>query len=69
MNKQILNIESGGVEHANDLRDLRNSALDELGALVNISYKESPNGYVLVDVEGQDNVEDTTALILKAIEA
>lgn len=56
LNKQILTIEAGGVENANDLRDLRNSALDELGALVNMSYKESPEGYVLVDIEGKDFV-------------
>lgn len=59
LNKQILSIESGGVEHANDLRDLRNTALDELSALVNVSYKENPNGYVVVDVEGQDFVTAT----------
>jgi len=59
LNKKILNIESGGVEHANDLRDLRNSALDELGSLVNMSYKENPNGYVVVDIEGQDFVTPT----------
>lgn len=56
LNKQILTIESGGVESANDLRDLRNSALDELGALVNISYKENGDGYILVDIEGKDFV-------------
>lgn len=59
LNKQILSIESGGLEHANDLRDLRNNALDELGGLVNISYKENGDGYVLVDVEGQDFVTPT----------
>lgn len=59
LNKQILTIESGGVEHANDLRDLRNSALDELSGLVNISYKESAEGYVLVDIEGKDFVTNT----------
>lgn len=59
LNKQILTIESGGVEHANDLRDLRNSALDELSGLVNISYKESAEGYILVDIEGKDFVTNT----------
>ena len=59
LNKQILTIESGGVEHANDLRDLRNSALDELSGLVNISYKESAEGYVLVDIECKDFVTNT----------
>lgn len=59
LNKQILTIESGGVENANDLRDLRNSALDELSGLVNVSYKESAEGYMLVDIEGKDFVTPT----------
>lgn len=59
LNKQILTIESGGVEHANDLRDLRNNALDELSGLVHVSYKENADGYMLVDIEGQDFVTPT----------
>ena len=36
----ILKIECAGIEQANDLRDERNALLDELGGLMNISYKE-----------------------------
>ena len=33
LNDQIRAIESGGIEHANDLRDARNQILDELAEL------------------------------------
>lgn len=52
LNKQIVAIESGGVEHANDLRDTRNSLLDRLGELGNITYDEDTFGNVLVSFEG-----------------
>lgn len=52
LNKQINSIESGGVEHANDLRDARNQILDELSSLVNISYEEDVNNIVRVSIEG-----------------
>lgn len=52
LNQQINAIESGGVEHANDLRDARNQILDELSSLVNISYEEDVNNIVRVSIEG-----------------
>lgn len=61
INLKVRQYESTGVENANDLRDQRNSLLDELGKLVNITYKENTNGIVNVNVEGvpfvtEDNV-------------
>jgi len=41
-----------GSEEANDLRDARNLILDELGALVNMSYSEDKEGVVEVSIEG-----------------
>ena len=52
LNQQIVEIECGGVEHANDLRDERNTLLDKLGALGNIDYEEDTYGNVLVSFEG-----------------
>lgn len=52
LNDAIRRIEVGGVEQANDLRDTRNLLLDELGQLVNITYKENAEGVVTVSVEG-----------------
>lgn len=52
LNNNILKIECAGVERANDLRDERNLLLDELGGLMNISYKEDIDGAVMVKAEG-----------------
>lgn len=51
LNNQIIKIETGGVEHANDLRDERNQILDELGRLGNISYYEDVDGGLNVKFE------------------
>lgn len=51
LNRQISGIEMG-VENANDLRDKRNIALDELSKLGNITYNEDESGMVTVRFEG-----------------
>ena len=58
LNLQIQSIEAGHVETAYDLRDARDSALDELGALVNMSYTEDATGIVTVKLEGQYFVDE-----------
>lgn len=58
LNLDIQSIEAGGVETAYDLRDARDSALDELGALVNMSYTEDATGVVTVKLEGQYFVDE-----------
>lgn len=57
LNDQIRNIEVGGIEHANDLRDVRNQILDELGELADISFSENIYGDVSVKIEGVDFVQ------------
>ncbi len=52
LNLEIVKIESGHQEHANDFRDERNQLLDELGKLGRISYYEDVFGNVLVQFEG-----------------
>ncbi len=52
LNLQIVEIESGHQEHANDLRDERNLLLDKLGEMGRISYYEDVFGNVLVQFEG-----------------
>ncbi|WP_026664762.1 flagellar hook-associated protein FlgK [Butyrivibrio sp. FC2001] len=52
LNLEIVKIESGHQEHANDLRDERNLLLDRLGKLGRISYYEDVFGNVLVQYEG-----------------
>ncbi len=60
LNEEITKIESNQVEHANDLRDQRNSLLDELAAMGNITVTETVDGYVNVSFEGNDFVKDDT---------
>ncbi len=57
LNDEILKIECGGIERANDLRDERNRMLDELSAMAKISYSEDINGQVNVQLEGVDLVK------------
>lgn len=57
LNEEILKIECGGQERANDLRDERNRMLDELSAMAKISYAEDLNGQVSVQFEGVDLVK------------
>ena len=52
LNRQIQAIESGCGEYANDLRDQRDNALDELSGYIKISYYEQSNSAVLVTCEG-----------------
>lgn len=59
LNKIIRTNESSG-QRANDYRDTRNTLLDELGSLVNITYKEDAYGMVNVSVEGVQFVSDDT---------
>lgn len=56
LNVRIMRIESNGQESANDLRDVRNQLLDELGKMVKIDYKEDLYGNVTVKIEGHDFV-------------
>lgn len=58
LNLQIQSIEATGVETAYDLRDARDNALDELGALVNMSYTEDATGVVTVKLEGQYFIDE-----------
>ena len=71
LNDQIRAIESGGIEHANDLRDARNQILDELAELTNMTFSEDRYGSVSVQIEGVDFVKDGTCyeIALKTDEA
>ncbi len=52
LNTEITKIESGGQEHANDLRDKRNLLLDQLASYGKITYGEDIYGNVSVQFEG-----------------
>lgn len=67
LNKRICQYECNGVENANDLRDTRNSLLDELGEYINISYQEEGDGQVSVYAEGVSFVGDTMVSHMSAM--
>lgn len=52
LNQEISSLEPSGVP-ANDLRDKRDLAINELAAIVNVTAREQPNGNVQVFVSGQ----------------
>lgn len=57
LNVDISKVESGGVEHANDLRDERNALIDKLGEMGNITWKEDLDHCVSIQFEGVDLVK------------
>lgn len=61
LNKNIQAIEASGVETAMDLRDARDSALDELAGLAKIEYSETNDGIVKVKLEGVEFIDETHA--------
>ena len=68
LNSKIRQYESSGVENANDLRDQRNSLLDELGKIVKISYKETQQGVINVNVEGVPFVNEDTVNYITTVQ-
>lgn len=61
LNKEILKIESGKQEHANDLQDERNQLIDELSAMAKISVKYDVYGNAIVRIEENDFVNSDSA--------
>lgn len=51
LNHKITMVEASGIESANDYRDQRDAALDELSGLISISYRENADGQVDVYAE------------------
>ena len=68
LNEKIRGVEVGGIETANDLRDERNKALDDLAGMVNISYSEDLFGSVKVQVEGVDFVAGDTVYEMNVVQ-
>ena len=58
LNKEILRIESGGVETAMTLRDERDNLLDELSGLAKVDFKERADGTVRVKLENVEFVDE-----------
>lgn len=60
LNDRISGREAAG-DRANDYRDMRNRALDELSTWLDISFEERPNGKVMVWTTGADLVSEGMA--------
>ncbi|CQR70458.1 Flagellar hook-associated protein 1 [Sporomusa ovata DSM 2662] len=67
LNKQIVTVEMGGQDHANDLRDRRDYLVDQLSSMINIQVTEGKNGSYTVQSSGCTlvNGSDTTKLTTK----
>jgi len=52
LNKQITNIETGGLDHANDLRDRRDYLVDQLTTMSNAYVTEDKYGNYVVQISG-----------------
>ena len=62
LNKEVARIESAGVESANDYRDQRDKAIDELSQYVEITYYEKANGQVEINATNVPFVTTTGVL-------
>ncbi|SDD77356.1 flagellar hook-associated protein FlgK [Sporomusa acidovorans] len=65
LNKQIVNVEAGGTDHANDLRDKRDLLVDQLSALVDTRVYEEANGSYTVQSGGTTLVNGNSSATLK----
>jgi flagellar hook-associated protein 1 FlgK len=66
LNDQIVRIEVGKTDNANDLRDRRDNLLDELSKLVDIKYNEDQYGAVRISIGGKGLVLGSKAALLEA---
>lgn len=68
LNRQIVTIETGGMDHANDLRDRRDFLVDQLSKMVNVNiyedkygnYNVQSAGVPLVDGNGYQRLKTTS---------
>lgn len=52
LNKQITQIEAGKTDHANDLRDRRDSLVDNLAKIINVRVTEDKDGNYIIQSSG-----------------
>lgn len=67
LNKSILRAEASGVENANDYKDARNRAIDELSGIVNTEAYSNADGTTEVYIEGRCFVTQGKVYELEAI--
>ena len=52
LNRQIVVIEAGGIDHANDLRDRRDALVDEMTTIINVNVTEDKYGNYNIQSSG-----------------
>lgn len=63
LNQEVVKVEGGNIEKANDYKDQRNQALDELSAIIDVDVHENGDGSIDVFVENRVLV--TTSNVFK----
>lgn len=68
LNKQIMQVEASGTDHANDLRDRRDFLVDQLSKMMNVRVTEEKNGTYTVQSSGVTLVDanNITKLVTKS---
>ncbi len=61
LNKQIVSVEAGGQDHANDLRDRRDYLVDQLSKMINVRVTEEKDGSYTVQSSGFTLVDKNSA--------
>ena len=61
LNNQISNIETGGADHANDLRDRRDLLVDQLSTIINITTTEDKGGKYNIQTSGTSLVNGNSS--------
>lgn len=61
LNRQIVNVETGGTDHANDLRDRRDTLVDQLSTLANVTVTEDKAGNYNIQTSGIPLVDGVNA--------
>ncbi|MDF2571197.1 MAG: flagellar hook-associated protein FlgK, partial [Sporomusa sp.] len=59
LNKQIQNVEGGGTDHANDLRDTRDYLVDQLSKIVKVTVDEDSSGKYNIQASGVTLVSES----------
>ena len=67
LNNQISNIETGGVDHANDLRDRRDLLVDQLSTMINITTTEDKGGNYNIQTSGTSLVSGNSVTKLATL--
>lgn len=67
LNKEIVKVEGANIERANDYKDQRNTALDELSAIIDVDIHENADHSIDVYVENRTLVTTATVFEIETV--